>query len=788
MSILTAFDYIPERSDGTPGLWNRVFSVLSDNIRAAAENTASIATTVTVSSGNTLSVLTDLDVSRHIKTDLLSVGSTPTSTVTQAHVIIAAHSGGSDYIQFHDSSAARSNYLLGSHAGGTADGLNLYDLSGDTMIVSFSKQSIRFYQNVVGPVFDLGGALTGTYNAATYGTGSDSKESRIQAAISAATTDNVPRVYIPSSMLSYRARLVSFSTRVQMVREGGNWDVCDVLAYGADPSLTTSSVSAIQEAMRSAQSQGRVCYIPAGNYIVDSGLVFYDSLMMRGAGMGSGNVPITQLYQASAATSILRPLDPASQTQNFVIEDMALSSFGNTANMGVVDCVNCLQFVFRRVMFSGGSQFNLRVVGGATGGDAGFGTIDSCEFQSHQAGSNAILLQASANDQPDGITVANCYFAGTPSTSAFTWIGSIATVGFGAGTLTIVGSRFESGVSFMSIISGRLSNAKFIGNRFETTASNATFGITLRPASVGNAQVCAAFLGNTYASASGLSFIDEGYHKSIRWAEDEAASVMRNEVHDGFAINPAYSFRSESSLGFFHSGTSAIGLSYGQFQVPAGSAIQPPLAFSSESSLGWYRSGASSMALSYGSFRMPADSEMLFVPTSGGPMRLWTPGGLAYFSVNRKPVTFGQDNTALASWLLQINTNAGSGDAILWSHTSAAGASNTRWSLSSAGQQAVGEGVATNPSYQFVSEASLGWYRSGVSTMALSYGTLNVNQARTVSMRTLAASAITVSAANTNVAVNEVVFTVGGASGASLAIHSGGTVYIFDSVSSAKAT
>jgi hypothetical protein len=113
---------------------------------------------------------------------------------------------------------------------------------------------------------------------------------------------------------------------------------------------------------------------------------------------------------------------------------------------------------------------------------------------------------------------------------------------------------------------------------------------------------------------------------------------------------------------------------------------------------------------------------------------------------------------------------------------------NSRLGLSY-GQIVVPAGSTTEPPYAFTSEKTLGWYRSGSSTMALSYGTLNLATSSVrLSMRTLAASAITASAANTNVAVNEVVLTVGGASGASLAIHSGGTVYIFDSVSSAKAT
>jgi hypothetical protein len=99
------------------------------------------------------------------------------------------------------------------------------------------------------------------------------------------------------------------------------------------------------------------------------------------------------------------------------------------------------------------------------------------------------------------------------------------------------------------------------------------------------------------------------------------------------------------------------------------------------------------------------------------------------------------------------------------------------------------DGSAVAPSSAYSSEASLGFYRSGVSTVAMSYGTVNLaSNAVRLSMRTLAASAVTVSAAQTNVAVNEVVLTIGGASGASLCVMSGGTCYIFNSGLSAKQT
>lgn len=95
-------------------------------------------------------------------------------------------------------------------------------------------------------------------------------------------------------------------------------------------------------------------------------------------------------------------------------------------------------------------------------------------------------------------------------------------------------------------------------------------------------------------------------------------------------------------------------------------------------------------------------------------------------------------------------------------------------------------GFSAGPSLAFASEASLGFYRSGVSTLALSYGTLNLQQSRTVSMRTLAASAITVSAAGTNTLADECGFVIGGASGASFWINSAGTTWIFNSAASAK--
>lgn len=99
-------------------------------------------------------------------------------------------------------------------------------------------------------------------------------------------------------------------------------------------------------------------------------------------------------------------------------------------------------------------------------------------------------------------------------------------------------------------------------------------------------------------------------------------------------------------------------------------------------------------------------------------------------------------------------------------------------------------GSTTTPAIGFSSETSLGFYRPGAATMALTSSnyTFNLNQSRLLSIRTQAASNLTLSAANGVMRADEAIFTIGGASGASFAIHSGGTVYLFESTKSAKAT
>jgi hypothetical protein len=116
------------------------------------------------------------------------------------------------------------------------------------------------------------------------------------------------------------------------------------------------------------------------------------------------------------------------------------------------------------------------------------------------------------------------------------------------------------------------------------------------------------------------------------------------------------------------------------------------------------------------------------------------------------------------------NTDYLSGDTTVFSNLSLSGEARIR-------------GLDVQSSSLSGSRATIGTYLAMQSA-----GTVDLGQSALLSCRTIAASALTVSAANTNIRDREIVLVAGGASGMSLAIYSNGTVYIFNSAISAKAT
>lgn len=764
-STLSSFPFIANGSEATPELWNRIFSALSSNI-ATLDSSA----TVSLPSGNTLSVFSSVDASQHVHAgEAMGIGPTP-SAVTTGAMTIAVRSDTSDYIHLEDTSGLRSDYLIGSRVGGTADGLNIWDISGSTMIVSFSKQSVRFFQNVVGPVFDTGGALADTINAATFGTGADSKESRIQAAINQASIDGIARVYVPANMYPYSAASVSFDTRVQMVREGGNWDVYDIQAYGAHPTAVTPnqwSTSAVQAAIHGAAGAGGgIVYVPSGVYRVSS-ITMSRKVTLRGSGGGRflDSTEVCLLYQNdSTVTTVIFMQDQGGT--GAIIENLQLGAASAT-NGGGIRIAGMEFCLVRNVSISGMSGFCIQVEGG---NDTNMNAIVDCAITMTSIGT-AIDIEGNSTGLDSTPYMTGCW---VNADSPAAWISIKSTSsGLAPDSALFTNNRFIASLSTVTALYALSTNARFIGNRFENVAGG--MNVLLAPPT--GSQFAGEFIGNSWAASGG----------KLVWTDS--------------ANTPSTRLQEITSSGVYN-------------MVP-GTLAAPSLSFGSESSLGWFRSAASTIAA--------AGSKAIAIPMGTTYGRIYKPNDNIFaIGVNSTPA-FGVDDGTVVSWRMFFQNSSGANDAIIFSHSSANGGVADKFSFDSTGAAALGSGVATNPGMGYISERSLGWYRSGVSRLGLSYGQLSIpdgsnttpsiglssatsigfysSGAQTIaqslgtfnlatnavrlSMRTLAASAVTASAAKTNVATNEVVFTIGGASGVSLCISSGGTLYFFNSDGSA---
>jgi hypothetical protein len=132
------------------------------------------------------------------------------------------------------------------------------DGTGDTIFVGLGKYESNFTEQY---------ALNSeTINAASVNyTGT--KEQKIQAAITDAVSQGKDRVYIPSSMLPYDPTVITFSTAVQMVREGGSAQSgkLDVVAYAAVADDLTDNKNAFA-AVYGAAPLGATVSFPVGIY------------------------------------------------------------------------------------------------------------------------------------------------------------------------------------------------------------------------------------------------------------------------------------------------------------------------------------------------------------------------------------------------------------------------------------------------------------------------------------------------------------------------------------------
>lgn len=661
MSNLSAFNYIGERSEGTPGLWNSPLSILSANIQALNSDL-----TINFPSGNTLSIFTGVEVSGGIHAQYVSVGSTPASEVTTAAVVIGVNSAFSDYLHLTDSSGARSSYVIGSRAGGTADGLNIWDASGDTMLVTFSKQSIRFWQNVVGPVFDVGGALADTLNAATFGTGADSLESRIQAAISAATAAGISRVYLPANMYPYSAASISFDTRVQMVREGGDWTVFDIVAYGANGNGSVASADANHAAIQSAISganadplgsglAGGIVSIPAGQYIFSKTILVppaqnQGQVIIRGSGMR-----ISNLYpQTSAKTAILfgSATPDISGVETFRTQYCGLEDVHILGSL-LTDTGCAVQFT---EMQKGWMQ-NVLIESFQSPGAIGVYLRGSTGASGLHAWRNGLINVVVATtyrplvlENADENDFFNCNWA------------------------LVTGQT--SAMSAVQVLQGR--NNRWFGGLLSGEASSITTG---RPTYSGFVCTTPSVGDNANNQAYGL--VAEGFDSGVSIATGVNNTVI---LYYNASVCSKNITDAGSNTLFYETANLGVPL----YQHPSGTAAGPAFAFRSEGSLGFFRSTSSRIGIANGVLESPING------SSTTPVWTWASSRSNGFLLNGGP---GVD--IIAAGTVAFRTLANSALVV--------------------------SGSATGPGLGFTSEASLGFFRSGASAIRMSYGQLSIN-------------------------------------------------------------
>ena len=659
MSNLTAFSLVGERSEATPGLFNRIFSILSDNIRTASGDLGSL----TLSSGDTFSISSHVTISGRLAArEMVHVGTVP-SSVTVTALQLGVSSAVSDYIHFADTSGAKSSYIIGSRVGGTADGLNIWDQSGSTMIVSFSKQSVRFYQNVVGPVFDVGGALADTLNAATFGTGADSKESRIQAAIDQASISGISRVYIPANMYPYSASSISFIYPVQMIREGGSASVYDVRAYGAAGDLIQDDTAAVQAACNTAQGTGNVLsvvrlprgqiYLPPGYYKLTS-----EILIQGTAGLiMSGDGPVTSLLVfASSITNGLH-IDGVAHS---LFQDIGVTTLSGSTVTNLINCDwsvgisrNPTGNMFRNILINptppgGAGKFVYGVaVGTSTTTNTPTNAIDQFTFDRVRVlGSWATgnLTNSQAGFQFGAGTADNnlghCFYncENTDVAIGFHFYGSSGVLYGGAnencGTdvvanppsaeIKVSGMRMEGSLQLFSLpayASGaqsvEIENIAFAGNALVAAMTyplvlyNWAGALSLRNIYIYDAAHAGAVTTievNPGGGTAPLTVIADNI--SVTNSQTLAQTFVSTFggpqafLVRGFTVKNAaenvIDYIPEQLYNNLTAGTTSKGAIFTTVTGNDGTAILPTYVTASEASLGWYRSAASTMALSYG--------------------------------------------------------------------------------------------------------------------------------------------------------------------------------------------
>ena len=206
---------------------------------------------------------------------------------------------------------------------------------------------------------------TKTYDSLWFSGGSI--EEQIQTAINAAAADGAERVLVHGP---YNASLIAFNLAIQMVREGGDWSVYDVKAYGAAGDGIQDDTIAIQ-ATHDNMPTGNRMYIPGvstfykitkgigSGSITAAGILLTKSIELFGDGVSS-LIKQTDIVQANVLSAL--------NANNIVIRDLAVT--GNQISGGGSGLINngihinaCTDALVQNCIVTNGELCGIQVAG-----------------------------------------------------------------------------------------------------------------------------------------------------------------------------------------------------------------------------------------------------------------------------------------------------------------------------------------------------------------------------------------------------------------------------------------
>lgn len=541
-SNLTVVPLVTNESEITTGFFNTRLGIINDNFSSVAAGTASQVSNTTVGF---------LQAQQGI-----SIGTTyPPSDATTAGLTIVVNSNQSDYIYMVDQSNQRSSYVIGSRAGAgaAADGLNIWDASGDTLVVTFSKQSTRFYSPIVGSIIDINGQF---HNARAYGAVGDGvtdDTAALQTVIDVATGDGV--AYIPAgTFLVSHLRMPPGATNhlwgagrgaTILKRKSGGTVLLEFVGGHLPAEYGSTIMDLTLDANDSTHTVLSLCSVT---------LMTVQRLRLTNTGTGNAPAPAMSLFQVfDSCFANIYIESIGSGTSSCVILES-----GSAADKSINNC----QF------------YDLHVEGDMTSTFVDIRGTALSPADTNQFFGMKLHGGPGQSTPPKPLLLLSQYAIGNQ------FFGGLLAYGNDNSQISVSGQR-----------------NLFVGQDIATGSLPPTWGFLFTANASANRVIAPNFKNSSTYGAACIR--NNGIHNTVAFPSMSGGTIFAESsrgaaFYDDLATNTGFRIYAADGI--------ESGGSVSPTWFWAGNSGLPGIAWSAENGLGWYRSGKSTIAQSYGTF------------------------------------------------------------------------------------------------------------------------------------------------------------------------------------------